>query len=92
MKALSRRRRDKDEEEEPPAELINVADEIEALLQQRLASNPSLAHRSIHVQPSITGGVRIVVDGTSYEAVDEVSDPEARAFIQETIQEWNARG
>jgi hypothetical protein len=77
--------------EEPPAGMISVADEIEELLQYRLALNPDLARRSIHVRPSFGGGVRIVVDDTSYESVEEVPEPDVREFIQATIREWNAR-
>ena len=77
--------------EEGPAGLISLADEIDELLQYRLAMHPSLAHRSIKVRPSFGGGVRIVVDDASYENVDEVPDAEVREFIQTTIQEWNAR-
>jgi hypothetical protein len=71
--------------------MINVAEQIEALLQHRLSVNPEFAERSIHVQPNLTGGVRIVVDGTSYEMVDDVPEEPVREFIQATIREWNAR-
>lgn len=77
--------------DEPPAEMINVAEQIESFMQFKLATHPQLAGRSIHVRPSFKGGVRIVVDDTSFDSVDEVPDPDVRAFIQSTIQEWNAR-
>lgn len=88
IKAL-RQQRDKEEGEEPPAQMISVADEIEALLQHRLASDPGFVGRSLHVRPGPGGGVRIEVDGRPYEAVGEVPDPEVRDFIQETIRMWN---
>ena len=68
-----------------------MADEIEELLQYRLSMSSTLRHRSIHVRPSFGGGVRIVVDDTSYEMVDDVPDQEVREFLQDTIREWNAR-
>jgi hypothetical protein len=70
---------------------INLADQIEELLQYRLTMHPTLSLRSIHVRPSFGGGVRIVVDNTSYDSVDKVPEEEVREFIQTTISEWNAR-
>ncbi|UCC64476.1 MAG: hypothetical protein JSV36_05300 [Anaerolineae bacterium] len=77
--------------DEQPATQINLADQIEELLHYRLTVHPTLALRSIHVRPSFGGGVRIVVDNTSYDSVDEVPEEEIREFIQATIREWNAR-
>lgn len=77
--------------DEQPATQINLADQIEELLQYRLTMHPTLALRSIHVRPSFGGGVRIVVDNTSYDSVDKVPEEEIRGFIQATISEWNAR-
>jgi hypothetical protein len=77
--------------DEQPANQINLADQIEELLQYRLTMHPTLALRSIHVRPSFGGGVRIVVDSTSYDSVDKVPEEEVREFIQATISEWNAR-
>lgn len=92
VKALPLTRKSKEAEaEEGAAGLISLADEIDELLQYRLSTHPEWALRSIHVRPSFGGGVRIVVDDTSYENVDEVPDAEVREFIQATIREWNAR-
>lgn len=68
-----------------------IADEIEELLQIRLARTPEMAQRSIHVRSTPDGGVRIEVDGAFFPGVSEVTDVEVREFIQATIREWEAR-
>jgi hypothetical protein len=68
-----------------------VAEQIEELLQFRLTASDELRHRSIHVRPTVDGGVRIEVDGRFYDGVDAVEDEEVRTFIQSVIREWEAR-
>lgn len=74
-----------------PIPEINIAASIEAFLQHRLERAPQYAGRSIHVRPASHGGVTIEVDGRFYDSVSEVDDPEARAFLAGTIEEWQAR-
>ena len=69
---------------------FNLAAQIEAFLQQRLRNEPDLVNRSIHVLGAPGGGVRIEVDGSYYEAVDDVEDEQVRAYLQETIAQWQA--
>ena len=80
-----------DAAEEAAAEPISLAEEIDRLVQKRLASTPQLASRSIHIRPGLHGGVSIVVDNRAYEGVDAVPEPDVRQLIQAAIQEWNAR-
>jgi hypothetical protein len=68
-----------------------IADEIEELLQYRLTLNPAMAQHSMHIRSTPEGGVQIEVDGRVYDGVGEVSDVEAKAFIQSVIREWEAR-
>jgi HAMP domain-containing protein len=77
--------------ETPLSEGSSLADQIEDMLQYRLMNNPALSKRSIHVRPGPHGGVRIEVDGHFFDGVGEVADDEVRAFIQDTIREWEAR-
>jgi hypothetical protein len=72
----------------PPA--MDIASAIEAYLQYRLRDS-DFAERDIHVLPAIGGGVRIKVDQKFYEFVDEIDEPNVRAFVQETIAEWQER-
>ena len=75
----------------PPIPELNIPAAIEAYLQYKKQFSPEYAQRSIHVLPAIGGGVRIEVDGTYYDAVGDVADPDVRAFLQSTIQEWQKR-
>lgn len=74
-----------------PVPELNLAGAIEAYLQHKLQRTPDYDGRSIHVHPAPDGGVSIEVDGTLYDTVGEVSDSEVRAFLVETIQEWQER-
>lgn len=68
----------------------SIADQIEDLLQQRLAAAPAFHGREIHVKPSLHGGVQIVVDDRQYEGVGDIDDPEVRALIEDVVREWEA--
>jgi hypothetical protein len=75
--------------EEKPAPTI--ADQIEELLQARLADLPAYRQRAVHVSPSSQGGVRIEVDGSFYEGVGDVEDAEVRALLADVVREWESR-
>jgi hypothetical protein len=68
-----------------------IVDEIEQLLQKRLAMVPDLALREIHLHTAPDGGVLVEADGRFYEGVDAVPDAACREFIHKTIQEWESR-
>jgi hypothetical protein len=73
------------------APTVSIPDQIEELLQNRLVNLPDYAGRSIHVQPSPLGGVRIEVDGQFFDGVGEVPDDEVRALIQDAVREWEEK-
>lgn len=77
-------------EYEPLPEL-NLGMAIETYLQYKLKHTPQYANRKFHIHNTPSGGVRIQIDDQFYDAVDEIADPEVRAFIQETILEWHDR-
>ncbi len=70
---------------------LNLAGAIEAFLQHKLYQTGSFAGRSIHVHPAVGGGVAIEVDGTYYESIADVGEPDVRRFLQETIEEWQSQ-
>lgn len=67
---------------------VSIADQIEDLLQERLAGDPAFSQRVIHVKPALDGGVRIEVDGQYYRGVDEVEDEDVRALLMAVVREW----
>jgi len=79
---------DEEEQSEAPK---TIADEIEEMIQHRLGMTPSLIGRSIHIRPTVEGGIRVEVDGHGFDSVSDVSDPEVLGFIQSVIREWEAR-
>ncbi len=74
-----------------PAPELDIAGAIEAYLQHKLKHTTDYTGRSIHVYPSSDGGVRIEVDGQYYDGVGDIRDDTVRAFMQQTIQEWQDR-
>jgi len=80
---------------QPPVETPSpaprtIADQIEDLLQARLAGAPPFRGRAIHVRPALHGGVQIVVDNQQYEGIGEIDDPEVRALLEDVVREWEA--
>jgi len=77
--------------ESVPIPELNIAAAIETYLQHKLRHTDGYEGRSIHVLSAPGGGVSIEVDGTHYDSVGDVADDEVRAFLAETIQEWQDR-
>lgn len=76
---------------EDKVEEINIAEAIESYLQYKIQQTPEFKNRGIHVRSAFGGGVRIEVEGKSYEFVDEVAEEDAREFIKQAIAEWQER-
>lgn len=70
---------------------LTIADQIEELLQARLVDLPSFRGRTIHVRPSLEGGVRIEIDGQFYDGIGAVEDPDVRALLGEVVREWESK-
>lgn len=68
--------------------VLSIAEQIENLLQERLADLPAYRERAIHVKPSLHGGVQIEVDGTYYEGVGDVEDDDVRNLLIDVVREW----
>jgi hypothetical protein len=73
---------------EEPASPKSFIDEIEELLQLRLASRSDLLGRGIHFRSNVTGELRIEVDGRLYDRMDAIPEPAIVAFLKETIRAW----
>jgi hypothetical protein len=68
-----------------------IADQIEDLLQARLVDLHSFQGRTIHVRPSVEGGVRIEIDGKFYDGIGDVDDPDVRELLGEVVREWESK-
>jgi len=70
---------------------LNLAEEIDQLLQVRVGAAGELGHRYIHVTNAPDGGLRFTVDGGHYGALDEIADPQVQALIRAAISDWEMR-
>ena len=71
------------------AEAPSVVAQIDAILQRHLAAKPKLAEQhDIHLRQDASGGLRIVVDDTSYQSPKEIEDPIIQKVIKRALQEW----
>ncbi len=69
---------------------LSIAEQIEELLQARIAGIAAYRSRSIHVKPSMHGGVRIEVDGKFYEGIGDVTETDVRDLLQSVVREWES--
>jgi hypothetical protein len=69
---------------------INIVDQVDAILQRYLATDPDLAQRSIHLQQNPSGGLRIRVDGEYYQRPAEIKEPKIQILIKKALQEWES--
>lgn len=72
----------------PPLEPLIPVERINDLLQERLRERPDLAGRRICLTTDARGDLRIYVGQRTFEAVDDVTEPEVRAVIRDAIREW----
>jgi hypothetical protein len=70
------------------SEPLNLVEEIDALVQERLRGRPDLAARDIRLTEDATGRPLICVGQQRYRSAGAIPDEEVRILIQETIQAW----
>ncbi|MCC7361501.1 MAG: hypothetical protein IT317_18585 [Anaerolineales bacterium] len=71
----------------PPPEPKTIAEQIDEVLQGRLAGTP-LAERGLHIRPGPRGEALFDLDGESYPAVDDVPDLAVREALKGAIAAW----
>jgi hypothetical protein len=74
-----------------PGITLNLAEEIDRMLQIRIAAAPEFGERRIHVVTAPDGTLRFQVEGISHAALDEIPDPQVQALIRAAIGDWEAR-
>jgi hypothetical protein len=74
-----------------PGITLNLAEEIDRMLQIRIAAAPEFSGRRVHVVTAPDGALRFQADGISYTALDEIPDPQVQALIRAAIADWEAR-
>lgn len=76
--------------DEKPAAPSSIVEQIDEILQARLAGSP-LADRSIRLQESAEGGVIVWVGMQKFAGVNDVANPEVQAVIRAAIAEWEKK-
>ncbi|MDM8521195.1 hypothetical protein QUF64_14210 [Anaerolineales bacterium HSG6] len=67
---------------------FSLADEINEVVQKRLAYSPLAATTEIDLSTGPGGGIQIKVNNQTYSSQEEIPDQEVKAFIQDSIKEW----
>ena len=67
---------------------LNLTDEIDRMVQQKLRERPDLAGRRVRLANGLDGGLRIYVDDDVFEAVGDIADFKVREIIRDAIREW----
>ncbi len=63
-------------------------DELEEMLQLRLAGRAEMDSRSVHFKSTPTGELRIEVDGGHYESIDDVPYLDVKSLLKATVRAW----
>lgn len=67
---------------------VGIAGQVEAILQEQLASDVSLQGRSIHVVTAPDGSLAVQVELQILRWPEQVTDPTVREAVQRAIRIW----
>ncbi len=71
-----------------PALGLNLADEINDIVQTRLRYTPLANSPRIEITSNQDGGILITVNGRQYSSPDDIPNPEIKNLIKQAIKEW----
>jgi len=71
-----------------PPDPLRLVEEIDALLQSRLAQHPQFAQEGIRLTRDVNGRLLIYIGRDRYRSPAEIPDGEIATFIRETIRIW----
>jgi hypothetical protein len=67
---------------------LNLADEINKIVQARLLASPLAATTNIEITDDLSGGIRIRVNGIPYASPDDIPEAEVQELIRASIKQW----
>lgn len=73
---------------EPLLPALNLAQQINEIVQARLRYSPLAATTRLEITSDPGGGILINVNGRLYHGADEIPQPEVKELIQASIKEW----
>lgn len=71
--------------------VMDIAAQINAILQRHLESTPQLAGRRVRLVSGATGTLQIDVDGRHYENPGQIPDGDIQALIKRALHEWDKK-
>ncbi|HHE71524.1 MAG TPA: hypothetical protein ENL34_04500 [Chloroflexi bacterium] len=71
--------------------MIDFAEEIGTIIDELLATDPSLTQHVIDLQNRAGGGLVFIVDGTIYHELAEIPYEDVKAVIRRATREWERR-
>ncbi|MFT7585998.1 MAG: hypothetical protein ACI9EW_002427 [Cellvibrionaceae bacterium] len=79
--------------EEPQSALptLDIAGQINQVLQERIELDRSFIGRQLELRSTLQGDLLFIVDGRSYESVNDISDEVAASLFRDAIAEWEIR-
>jgi hypothetical protein len=66
-----------------------IGEQIEEMVRERLAEDPSLAGISLDFGTAPDGSLEIWVDGERYTSVDQIPDERIRSAVADAVAEFN---
>jgi hypothetical protein len=73
-----------------PAKLKSIVEQIDEILQEKLARSSS-NNKGVRLAEDATHGVVVWIGLEHFNGVDLVTDPEVRALLRESAEEWERR-
>ncbi|MBK7896597.1 MAG: hypothetical protein WAS33_29295 [Candidatus Promineifilaceae bacterium] len=70
--------------------MLSLVEQVDAILQRHLLTDPELADRKIHLVQDTKGGLIIEVDGQRYDRPRDIDDPSIQMMIKRALKEWEA--
>ncbi|VAW36784.1 hypothetical protein MNBD_CHLOROFLEXI01-3758 [hydrothermal vent metagenome] len=70
--------------------MLSLVEQVDAILQRHLLTDPELGDRTIHLVQDPSGGLIIEVDGKRYQRPREIDDPRIQLMIKKALKEWEA--
>ena len=72
------------------SKMLSLVEQVDAILQRHLLTDPELAGRKIHLVQDPSGGLTIDVDGRRYQRPREIEDLRIQKMIKRALKEWEA--
>jgi hypothetical protein len=70
--------------------MLSLVEQVDAILQRHLLTDPELAGRKIHLVQDAKGGLIIDVDGKRYERPRDIENPQIQMMIKQALKEWES--